>query len=1813
MQQKQLMKKTLLNASGNVKSKKENVFLRNLFLAFAFLSIQQNITAQCIGPFQGYESIPASAAALTSTVQATNPVYYTNPWGIANFSIVATGSNVRTGRNALAQPTPSMTTATITSPLINTPSTFAFYGKYTGGSGIPYALQFSDDGGTTWYTVAAGTNNVTTALNTISVTGTLPTLTTTYQEIKVSAAFPATANGYKFRIADVRISGTAGAFYVDDISWTSSTAAQNNIIVPLLNSAAICTPAALDVTRTYYLYDVGGENDTYSASQDNSVVLTPNNSAYKTRLTTEAFNTTDANDYFQVYNDATFTTQAGGNYSGTTGPSYTSSDANGSLSVRFVSNTGLPAAANLGYKIKIDFVGCATPTAFGFVANGGISHDSAFLTWSGTSSNYDIYYSTSNIAPNSGTLPTATSTLTSATIGGLTASTTYYFWVRSNCGGSTSAWTASITGTTLCIPRTITYFENFNGFVGGALPACTSTDDAANWKTNSVNGNLYGSAIGTNFYTEGVTLTAGQMYRLSYDYSTLVGDGAIEVLVGHPTNNSAPNGANIASRVAYNTFSTVVSTEVVNFTASANGTYYVRFFLDDLQNGATTVNIDNIRIELETCLPPTFPGTPVSAIGNTVATVSWNVPSTGVPSNGYSYYLSTTNVRPNFSDTGNGTSATTSVALNSLAQFTTYYVWVRSDCGGQVSGWSLNPAVFTTTGSLAATVKISDSGSPYQINCNNNYTFVDSNSNVYVAGTSNVGDYRNYENYTYTFVPDAAGLAAGAKLMVVFQTFNTENKYDGLMIYSGMNTGGTLMSSGRAVGDNATTCPAGAYSGTESPGTILSTAANGSLTFQFRSDVSIVRPGWSASIVCITGIPTITSFTPTHNSCGSPTTVVITGTNLTSVTGVAFNGTAAPAGTFTINGAGTQITVTLPAGATTGKIKLTAVAGGFPFSVLSTTNFTVNNPPPAATGALVCQGSTGTLTSSAACDISGVTTFNGTITAGPAVSNPDFSGTTCSFTGSNSWYYTATQIMVSVTGTYSFASTSTLDIMAYITRGNFTPGSCATGTYIIGDDDGAGSLQPLLTANLTAGVVYTLYTTTYWAFRTGTYTWTVTPPVGGSVTLYQSGQVQWYTVASGGSPIGTGSSFNPIGVAGSPVLNNTTNGTWTFYAACSSNPTCRTAVDFTISAPTPGTASSDQNICAGAAADVTLTGNAAVPTKWQYASNAGFTVGVTDIPSSNSATLTSAQIGLFTGTRYFRAQIVVGTCTVYSNVITITYIDKVIWNGASWSNGTGPTSSIGADFQGNYTSSVNASATSGNLSACSVTVTSGNVLFDIGTLTVQNSVAVAGGASLQFENNASLYQVANVANAPGVYSGGNSGNIRYKRTTTGIRQFDYTYWSTPVNPQTLVNVSPDTPFDAYYYYDTDINNWQYIASNSLMEVGKGYIIRAPYNYDINTPANYTATFIGTPNNGTITTPIAGGASQMNLIGNPYPSSLSASAFITDPANTNLNGTLYFWTHNTPINAAYQYTGSDYAIYNLVGGTSAATNPPVGSGGSSAVPLGYIASGQSFFVKGFSSGTATFRNSMRAAGNNSQFYRLSPYASNNMTDELSLEKHRYWLNITNTEGAYKQTLVGYVETATNGIDRLFDGEMVDVGNAVTLYTMVGNTKLSIQGKALSFDVNETIPLGYKSTINSTYTISLPDFDGLFENQKIYLEDKLLNVIHDLKVSPYTFTTEIGTFDTRFVLRYTTETLGVDNPVFNANTVIVYQNNSGLHINSGTQNMKNVTIYDVRGREIASKKQIGSTAVVFTTLPLTQQVLLVKIEGENGGTVTKKIVY
>jgi hypothetical protein len=82
--------------------------------------------------------------------------------------------------------------------------------------------------------------------------------------------------------------------------------------------------------------------------------------------------------------------------------------------------------------------------------------------------------------------------------------------------------------------------------------------------------------------------------------------------------------------------------------------------------------------------------------------------------------------------------------------------------------------------------------------------------------------------------------------------------------------------------------------------------------------------------------PTVASFLPTSGPSG--TTVVLTGTNLTGATAVKLNGKAAAS--FIVDSA-TQITASISASSSTGKISVTTSAG----TATSATNFTITDPP----------------------------------------------------------------------------------------------------------------------------------------------------------------------------------------------------------------------------------------------------------------------------------------------------------------------------------------------------------------------------------------------------------------------------------------------------------------------------------------------------------------------------------------------------------------------------------------------------------------------------------------------------------------------------------------------------------------------------------------------------------------------------------------------------------------------------------------------------------------------------------------------------
>lgn len=519
-------------------------------------------------------------------------------------------------------------------------------------------------------------------------------------------------------------------------------------------------------------------------------------------------------------------------------------------------------------------------------------------------------------------------------------------------------------------------------------------------------------------------------------------------------------------------------------------------------------------------------------------------------------------------------------------------------------------------------------------------------------------------------------------------------------------------------------------------------------------------------------------------------------------------------------------------------------------------------------------------------------------------------------------------------------------------------------------------------------------------------------------------------------------------------------------------------------------------------------------------------------------------------------------------------------------------------------------------------VTAGTLQIDTNvTMTVTNAVLNTGGV-IDIRNSGSLVQVTDVLNAT---ANNNVGNVKMDRNANNMYRYDFTYWSSPVTESSsfsLFDLSPLTRSDKYFKWDATTQGWLTIYNGAEdMLSGIGYILRAPDNFPTSpaTTLPFSTVFLGKPNNGIVTVPVVGSSSALaanykfNLLGNPYPSALFADTFIT--ANPNLGGTLYFWTHNTAASATpdangqYYYSLADYATYNMSGGTAAAPSASTG-GANTNIPSGKIAAAQGFFIRGITDGasTATFNNSMRIAGQNSQFYRMAN--GNQFGTSPGIERHRIWLNLTNTNNGFSQNLTAYAEGATNGLDRLFDGEMLS-GSPITLYSVVDQTKLTSQGRALPFDVNDTVPIGYTTTIADTLQIAIENFDGLFENQNIYLEDKLLTIIHDLKESPYSFTSEAGEFNGRFLLRYTTAALAVPN--FSANALVVTVKDRKINVYSTGSEISKISVYDLLGRKLFDEGAINAATFSITNISMSQQVLIVKTTLADGKIISTKIVY
>lgn len=320
---------------------------------------------------------------------------------------------------------------------------------------------------------------------------------------------------------------------------------------------------------------------------------------------------------------------------------------------------------------------CIAPT--GLVAS-TITSNSANVSWTAPldapANGYEYAYTTTNVAPPSGT----TTSTTSANITGLSANTTYYFWVRSLCSSTeSSAWTNFTLYTGYCIPTgSTTYHINSVSTTNAATNLSFTNSTAAVYLDrstvlfNTYPGNEFNVSIAPNG-------GASQLYYMWVDWN-------------NDLDFNDPGEAIFATTTSASSYTGTVTVP----TGQALGNYRVRIAMGT--SGGTIpispcsssygryVDFTMVVAAAPSCFAPSAVN--ASAITLNAATVSWTAPIT--PANdGYEYYLSTTNTAPSPATPGTGTSTTTSVDLSNLTANTNYYVWVRSACSNtDKSAWT---------------------------------------------------------------------------------------------------------------------------------------------------------------------------------------------------------------------------------------------------------------------------------------------------------------------------------------------------------------------------------------------------------------------------------------------------------------------------------------------------------------------------------------------------------------------------------------------------------------------------------------------------------------------------------------------------------------------------------------------------------------------------------------------------------------------------------------------------------------------------------------------------------------------------------------------------------------------------------------------------------------------------------------------------------------------------------------------------------------------------------------------------------------------
>ena len=556
--------------------------------------------------------------------------------------------------------------------------------------------------------------------------------------------------------------------------------------------------------------------------------------------------------------------------------------------------------------------------------------------------------------------------------------------------------------------------------------------------------------------------------------------------------------------------------------------------------------------------------------------------------------------------------------------------------------------------------------------------------------------------------------------------------------------------------------------------------------------------------------------------------------------------------------------------------------------------------------------------------------------------------------------------------------------------------------------------------------------------------------------------------------------------------------------------------------------------------------------------------------------------------------------------LTTTIAPLYSWTGATnkrwdnqnnWAEGVVPTAETAVVITG--TASNQPEVSGDNNFAGSITLLDNAVLtiMQNANLTVTNAISVASTAQFIVEDKANMAQI----NPNAV----NTGTVKVRRSTRGLRRLDYVLFSSPTNGnQTLKQFSPQTVNNRFYTYNSATNIYNVVSNvHSQFETGKGYLIRTPNNHPT-TPAVWDIEYQGVPNNGAVVqempSPRVGNQNRYFLVGNPYASSINILSFI-EANEANIVGIVYIWRKTN---------GSEPSGYSSINrnpnNSSLLDFTPNGfEGGEN--PGDCFPAGQGFIVE-MKEGKSQvlFTNAMRTLNGDAVFNRMNQQTNSTPSSDA------FTVKLGRDNGEFTFANLGYYPNASNEYEASYDVQAMSDAD-LSIASVVDQRRIVSQSRA-NFEITDIVPLSLIINTAGNYQLTLESVSGLFaSNQNVYLLDNSTATFHNLSEGPYSFVSEAGTFADRFEIRYEESTLSVTNPVFNENQVVVFKTSSNeLSVNTGSFVMSNVKIFDISGKLIVEKNGIDASQTLIT-LATTPEILLVKITSNTEAVVTKKVLF